>query len=149
MQCNSRGIAIIKHYEGFYSTPYKCPAGLWTFGYGNIRDKEGQRVTADTAPISDLEGEMLLMEELDTVEGQIKRLAVIPLTENQFSAICSLVWNIGSGRFKASTLRAKLNRGDYEGASAEFPKWRRGGGRILPGLVRRRKSERELFETTI
>ena len=149
MHCNARGIAIIKHYEGFSSTPYKCPAGYWTYGYGNIRDNTGARVTADTAHIDELQGEALLMVELDKVEAQIKRMTVIPLTENQFSAICSLVWNIGSGRYKASTLRAKLNRGDYRGASAEFPKWRRGGGKILPGLVRRRKSERELFETTI
>tara|TARA_R100001198_G_C5236445_1_gene214266 strand:+ start:599 stop:1042 length:444 start_codon:yes stop_codon:yes gene_type:complete len=146
MQCNPAAIAIIKHYEGFSSTPYKCPAGYWTYGYGNIRDAQGERVTSDTEHITELEGETLLLEEMAKVERQIKALTTAELTVNQFSALCSFVWNVGSGRYKASTLRAKLNRCDYEGASAEFPKWRRGGGKILPGLVRRRKSERELFD---
>lgn len=146
MRVNARAVAIIKHYESFRGAPYICPAGYWTIGYGSIRDKHGRRVHADTEHITELEGELLLLEELEKVERYVKALVTVELTENQFSALCSFVFNIGSGRFKASTLRAKLNRGDYEGASAEFPKWRRGGGRILPGLVRRRKSERELFD---
>ena len=76
----------------------------------------------------------------------ITRLITVPLNSNQFSAIGSLTFNIGSSRLKSSTLRSKINRGDYDGASAEFPKWRRAGGRILKGLVRRRIAERELFE---
>ena len=100
----------------------------------------------DHGSITEVEAEFLLVRELKHVESAIAKLIGVELTENQFSAIGSLTYNIGSGRLKSSTLRAKLNRGDYSGASAEFPKWRRAGGRILKGLVRRRKSERELFE---
>ena len=63
-----------------------------------------------------------------------------------FSSLCSFVYNVGSGNFQKSTLRMKLERKEYESAAEEFPKWRKAGGRVLPGLVRRRKSERELFE---
>jgi lysozyme len=70
------------------------------------------------------------------------------LSENQFSALCSWVFNLGSGRLQSSTLRSKLNRGDHDGAGQEFLKWCMGGGRKLPGLVRRRKAELELWETS-
>ena len=63
-----------------------------------------------------------------------------------YSALCSFIFNVGSGNFQRSTMRMKLNRGDYYGASAEFPKWRKAGGRILKGLVKRRIVERELFD---
>lgn len=145
MQINAQGLAIIKHYEGFKSDPYVCPAGYWTIGYGSIRDKHRRRVHADTDSISTIEGEMLLLLELDEVERYVKALVNVELTENQFSALCSFVFNVGSGRFKASTLRAKLNRGDYEGASEQFKWWRKGGGRILKGLVLRRQAETDLF----
>ena len=146
MKVNQEGLDIIKHFEGYSSTVYADPIGIPTIGFGSIWDKEGNRLTMDHEPITEQEGEFLLVRELKHVESAIARLIRVELTENQFSAIASLTFNIGSGRLKSSTLRAKINRGDYSGASAEFPKWRRAGGRILKGLVRRRKAERELFE---
>ena len=146
MKVNQEGLDIIKHFEGYSSTVYADPIGIPTIGFGSIWDKEGNCLTMDHEPITEQEGEFLLVRELKHVESAIARLIRVELTENQFSAIASLTFNIGSGRLKSSTLRAKINRGDYSGASAEFPKWRRAGGRILKGLVRRRKAERELFE---
>ena len=146
MKVNQEGLDIIKHFEGYSSTVYADPIGIPTIGFGSIWDKEGNRLTMDHEPITEQEGEFLLVRELKHVESAIARLIRVELTENQFSAIASLTFNIGCGRLKSSTLRAKINRGDYSGASAEFPKWRRAGGRILKGLVRRRKAERELFE---
>lgn len=146
MKVNQEGLDIIKHFEGYSSTVYADPIGIPTIGFGSIWDKEGNRLTMDHGPITEQEGEFLLVRELKHVESAIARLIRVELTENQFSAIASLTFNIGSGRLKSSTLRAKINREDYSGASAEFPKWRRAGGRILKGLVRRRKAERELFE---
>ena len=146
MKVNQEGLDIIKHFEGYSSTVYADPIGIPTIGFGSIWDKEGNRLTMDHEPITEQEGEFLLVRELKHVESAIARLIRVELTENQFSAIASLTFNIGSGRLKSSTLRAKINREDYSGASAEFPKWRRAGGRILKGLVRRRKAERELFE---
>ena len=82
-------------------------------------------------------------------EGAINKLVKSELTENMFSAIASLVYNIGTGNFQRSTLKMKLNRGEYENAADEFGKWRKAGGRILKGLVRRRAQERELFLTDV
>ena len=146
MKVNQEGREIIKHFEGYSSTVYADPIGIPTIGYGSIWDKEGNRLTMGHEPITEAEAEFLLVRELKHVEAAVTKLIRVPLTENQFSAVGSLTYNIGSGRLKSSTLRAKLNREDYLGASAEFPKWRRAGGRILNGLVRRRKAERELFE---
>ena len=146
MKTNEEGIAIIKHFEGFSSSVYKDPIGIPTIGFGSIWDEEGNRLTMDHKPVSKGEAENLLKRELRHVESAITRLVTVPLTENQFSAISSLTYNIGSSRLKSSTLRQKINRRDYHGASAEFPKWRLAGGRVLKGLVRRRKAERGLFE---
>lgn len=149
MPINAEGLEIVEHFEGFSSTPYRCPSGLWTIGYGSIRDARGKRVTEDHPPISEEEARELLKRDLEEAEYYVNQLVYTPLTHNQLSALISFVYNIGSGNFQASTLRAKLNRGDYLGASNEFWKWRRGGGVILKGLVKRRKAEEELFLTEI
>jgi lysozyme len=81
------------------------------------------------------------------VEAQVSSLVKVPLTDNQFSAIVSLVYNIGSGQFQTSTLLRKLNRGDYDGAANEFGRWVYDNGKKLDGLVTRRENERELFLT--
>ena len=88
---------------------------------------------------------MIVRHELARTEYDVARLVRIPLTENQFGSLVSFTYNVGSGNLKASTLRQKLNRGDVEGALLEFPKWRRAGGKILLGLVRRREAEKQLF----
>ena len=100
-------------------------------------------------PISEDEGKALLRKHLDRVESDIRKLVLVPLNENEFSALCSFTYNLGSGRLQSSTLRSKLNRGNRLGAANEFPKWRRAGGRILRGLVLRREAERQLFLTPI
>ena len=96
--------------------------------------------------ISEAEAETLLVLDLESSEGWVLRLVKEPLSENQFSALTSFTFNVGCGALQRSTLRMKLNRGEYTlGAADEFPKWRRAGGRILAGLVRRRAAERALF----
>jgi GH24 family phage-related lysozyme (muramidase) len=85
--------------------------------------------------------------ELHHIESAVPRLIKAPLTQNQFDALASFTFNLGSGRLQSSTLRAKTNRLDYEGAADEFPKWRKAGGRVLAGLVRRRAEERRLWMT--
>ena len=86
-----------------------------------------------------------LKEDLQWVETAINDGVDVNLTDNQFGALCSLVYNIGAGAFRKSTLLRKLNEQDYTGASEEFVRWDRAGGRVLPGLLRRRKAETELF----
>ena len=153
MKVNSDGIEIIKKWEGCADgdpstpllDPYICPAGVATIGYGSTWTSEGNRVSMSDEAITHEMASELLAEEVERVEQQLTRLISVSVTENQFSALGSFVYNVGSGNFQSSTLRSRLNRGDYVGASEEFWKWRRGGGVILPGLVARRAEEKELF----
>ena len=146
---NAAGLVIIKAFEGFSPTPYLCPANRWTIGYGSTWDIKGRAVTGTHLPITRDEAGPLLAREVRHVEGAINKLVKAELMENMFSALASLVYNIGTGNFQRSTLKMKLNRGEYENAADEFPKWRKAGGRILKGLVRRRAQERELFLTEV
>ena len=116
-----------------------------TIGYGSTWTFDGSRVTLHHPSITEDEAEILLLREIRNSEKAVDRLIQVDLNENEFSALCSFVYNLGSGNLQSSTLRAKLNRTDYEGAANEFPKWRRAGGRILAGLVRRRAAEKALF----
>jgi len=143
---NEAGLAIIKSFEGWSSSVYHCGA-RWTIGWGSTYDRDRNRVTPNHPNIDKTEGELLLRQEVRHSEGAIKRLIKVPINENQFSSLVSFCYNVGSGNLQNSTLRMKINRGDFEGAAAEFPKWRRSAGKILKGLVRRRASERMLFET--
>tara|TARA_R100000808_G_scaffold24819_1_gene58549 strand:+ start:859 stop:1350 length:492 start_codon:yes stop_codon:yes gene_type:complete len=141
---NAAGMAIIKAFEGWRSSVYHCGA-RWTIGWGSTYDLDGNRITPDHPDIDEVEGEALLRQEVQNSEGAIRRIVKAPLNENQFSALCSFIYNVGSGNFYRSTMRQKISRLDYEGAADEFPKWKKSAGRTLPGLVRRRVAERDLF----
>lgn len=119
--------------------------GKWTIGYGAIWDLEGKPVTAHTPPITEEQGEWLLERDAKIATRSVIRLIKVPLSDGQFDALGSWTFNFGGGRLQGSTLRARLNRGDYDGAAGEFPKWVYGGGRKLPGLIRRRRAEQAMF----
>jgi lysozyme len=142
------GIEVIKKYEGFSADPYLCPAGVPTIGYGSTRWFDGYRITMDSRTINRDDATRLLQMELHHIESAVPRLIKAPLTQNQFDALASFTFNLGSGRLQSSTLRAKVNRLDYDGAADEFPKWCKAAGKALPGLVRRRAEERQLWLTT-
>ena len=142
---NERGIEMVKSFEGLALRPYLCPANVWTVGYGATRSSTGGPIDLDMEPISEAEAEALLIRDLESSEGLVRRLIKTALTENQYSALTSFTFNVGAGALQRSTLRMKLNRGEFQGAADEFPKWRIAGGRILAGLVRRRAVERALF----
>ena len=144
-QINASGLRIITAFEGFSATAYRCPAGIPSIGFGSTRLADGSRVKMDSPKITEATAKAILRGHLDHVERDIRKLVRIKLNENEFSALCSWTYNLGSGRLQSSTLRAKLNRNDRIGAANEFPKWRRAGGKILRGLVRRREFERRLF----
>lgn len=136
-----KGIALIKACEGLRLKPYLCSANVPTIGYGTT----GPQITLDMAPISHSEAILMLKDGLAWVEKTILTGVHVSLNQHQFDALASLIYNIGSGNFMSSTLRMKLNRGDYEGAANEFWKWRKAGGQILQGLVKRRELEERLF----
>jgi len=118
-----------------------------TIGYGSTRTFGGHPVTLEHRSVSKEEATELLARDVQSVERAVGRLVTVELTQNMFDALVSFTYNLGSGNLQASTLRRKLNRGDVEGCADEFPKWRKSGGRITAGLVRRRAAERELFLT--
>ena len=148
---------LIKAFEGCHNTPYLCPAKLWTVGYGHVLYPEQARLKADERPAYPLKPEhnrvwdvdeidALLQADLRKFEAGVLRLCP-PAADNDchFGAEVSFSFNVGLGNLQSSTLRMKYNRGDTEGAADEFLKWNKSGGKVLPGLVRRREAERMLF----
>ena len=142
---NAAGMRILKECEGLYLNSYKCPAGVWTIGYGCTKGiRPGMT-------ISEAEAEEMLRKELTEFEKGVERiLSHIPLNENQFSALVSLTYNCGMEPItEGMTIRRKLEARDYRGAAEGFLLWNKGGGRVLPGLVKRREMERKLFLTEV
>lgn len=140
MNISQIGLEIIKKYEGFNSEKYICPAGKWTIGYGHsIQPGE------DLKTITKEDAEKLLLKDIKSIEFAITRLVLEPLTQGQFDALVSLVYNWGGGKFMRSKGLKKLNKGNYQGAEAEFFKdpalMGIKGGKPLPGLVARRAEE--------
>ena len=142
---NAAGMEILKECEGRYLEAYKCPAGVWTIGYGCT---EGIR---PGMTITETEAEEMLRKELAKFEQGVERmLGHIPLNENQFSALVSLTYNCGLGTIEqGKTIRRCLENRDYRGAAEGFLLWNKVGKRVLPGLVKRREMERKLFLTEV
>lgn len=139
MRTNAAGITLIKNAEVFYDYIYPCPAGVPTIYWGHVvRPGEVYDGTRE-------QGESYLRKDLASAEAAVSRLIKVPFTENQFSALVSFTFNLGSGALQASTLRAMLNRGEYQAAADQFPRWIYAGGRKWRGLVLRRAAERNLF----
>lgn len=135
----AKGLTLIKSFEGLQLNAYKCPAGIWTVGYGHTYGvAPGMRVTAD-------EAEMFLRSDLESVCQTVRDAVQTPLTDPQFDAVVSFVFNVGATAFRKSTMLRFLNAARYRDAAEEFPRWNRAGGKVLPGLMRRRAAERELF----
>ncbi|OHC76314.1 MAG: muraminidase [Rhodospirillales bacterium RIFCSPLOWO2_12_FULL_58_28] len=140
-----QGLALIKRFEGFSATPYLCPAGWWTIGWGAIHGLDGQPVTAATPPVTEEEAETLLRRDVAVAERAVLRLVNIPLADGRFDALASFAFNLGGGALQRSTLRRKVNREEHDDAPDEFRKWVWGGGRKLPGLIRRREAEARIY----
>ena len=143
MKTSTRGIALIKEFEGFRPKAYLCPAGIPTIGYGHTKGVK----PGDT--ISERQGEQFLREDLAASEKVINALS-LPLSQNQFDALVSFVFNVGSGNFTRSTLlkKVRVNTNDPS-IAGEFAKWNKarvnGVLTVLPGLVRRRKAESDVY----
>ena len=139
------GYDLIKRWESFMPVPYLCPANYWTIGYGCTRDQDGNPVTPRTPDVSEAEAAAMLEREVAHFAAAVARLIPGDLTDSQFDALTSFAFNLGSGALQASTLRRRVNSGDYEGAGLEFPKWCWAGGRKLTGLLNRRMAEQALW----
>lgn len=139
MKTSNEGIALIKQHEGFRSGAYRCPAGVWTIGYGHTSGvSQGDQT-------DEAEAEALLREDLAAAEAAVNRLCP-PLAQNRFDALVSFVFNVGEGNFAKSTLlkcvQANPSNPNIRG---ELTRWNKSGGMVLAGLIRRRKAEANLY----
>jgi lysozyme len=148
---NDEGLALIKQWEGLRLQAYRDPIGIWTIGYGHtLTAREGLTIAPSRA-------EDLLKMDLRGAEKIVATHVSVPLSDEEFSALVSFVFNVGPGKpgvkdgfvwlknGKPSTMLRLLNAGDYEGALGEFSKWVNAGGKRLTGLVNRRAAEAGLF----
>ena len=134
---------LCRRFEGFRAKPYLCPAGIPTIGYGSTYYSDGRKVQLTDPAITEPEARALLMSELQhTYAPGVMRLCPgLAADEAKFNAIVDFVYNLGVGRLQTSTLRRKINAQDWEGAKEQLMLWTRGGGKVLPGLLKRRQAE--------
>ena len=169
MKLSPVGEALMHRYEGFRNRPYLCPAHIWTIGYGHVLYQDQIRLPvvrppgktqADIPmirseyPIKPEDSRVWSKEEInqlfredvaDFERGVLRLVPGVAGRQGSFDALVSFAFNAGLGNLQRSTIRMKANRGDWEGAAEAFMAWTKGGGKVLPGLVKRREAERSLF----
>lgn len=146
MPISAAGLDLIKSFEGYHRklpsgdcVAYRCPAGVWTLGWGcTVGIREGMVWTPQQA-------EDALRREIAKFEAAVTRLVTVEINQNQYDALVSFAYNCGEGALAKSTILRRTNAGDFDGAAKAFAMWNKGGGRVLPGLVRRRAEEAALF----
>ncbi len=151
LRLSPAGLRLIQAFEscrhpigGGRFRAYFCPAGKLTIGWGHTND-HGRKFDA-LSVWTQAECDAALREDIAHFEAVVRRRVTVPLRQHQFDALVSFTFNCGEANFARSTLLRKINMGDFAGAARQFPRWNRGGGRVLPGLVRRRTSEALLFQ---
>jgi lysozyme len=158
MKVSAKAIKMIMHHEGVRQKPYRCPAKLWTIGVGHVLYPEQGKLKIDerdgfalkiedfrTFPMEEVDA--ILRADLDRFERGVEKFCPVPLTQGQFDALVSFSFNVGLGTLQRSTLRQKVLRGDMEGASEELLKYCMAGGKVLKGLLNRRKDEQAVFKS--
>jgi GH24 family phage-related lysozyme (muramidase) len=149
-------LAMIKHHEGTRYKPYRCPALLWTIGVGHVLYPEQGKLPMEqrkTYPLKGQDDRTYSKEEVDQILAQdlrrfvvgVERYCPSGLSPNRLGALVSFAFNVGLGTLQRSTLRQLHNRGDYQGAADELLKFSKAGGKVLPGLLKRRNDERALY----
>jgi len=162
VKLSKAGEDLMHRYEGFRNKPYLCPAHIWTIGYGHVLYQEQIRLPVVRVPDKHtpmIRKEMplkaednrvwtkeeineLFRKDVETFERGVLRLVPgVVGRQGSFDALVSISFNFGLGNLQRSTIRMRANRGDWEGAAEAFMSWVRGGGKVLPGLVRRREAE--------
>lgn len=141
------GIEHLKDSEGLRLKAYQDTGDVWTIGYGHTSAAGGLKVY-EGLTITDAQAEQLLKDDLTRMTYPvIKRLVKVDLTQGQFDALCSFIYNLGEGQVSTSTLLKLLNAKDYKGAADQFGRWIYDNGKKFDGLVTRRKNEKELFNS--
>jgi lysozyme len=166
VKLSKAGEDLMHRFEGFRNKPYLCPAHIWTIGYGHVLYQEQIRLPVvrvegknipmirkempmraeDNRAFTKAEIDELFRIDVGTFERGVLRLVPgVDGRQGAFDALVSISFNFGLGNLQRSTIRMKANRGDWEGAADAFRVWTKGGGKVLPGLVKRREAERTLF----
>jgi lysozyme len=138
---------LCKEFEGFRARSYICPAGVPTIGFGSTRYEDGRKVTLDDPPITRERAEEILRWQLERefLPSVLRACPSLIAHPQALNAVLDFTYNLGSARLQTSTLRRRINQGDWAGAKEQLMRWVRGGGRVLPGLVRRRQAEAALL----
>jgi lysozyme len=157
VKVSAAAIKTIKHHEGVKTRPYQCPALIWSVGVGHVIDPSHTAVKYEerkSLPIPAGWDRVLSMGEVDSILAQdlgrfergVLRLSPAAIDrQGVFDSLVSFSFNVGLGNLQRSGLRMKTNRGDFDEAADEFLKWTKAAGRVLPGLVKRRKDEQALY----
>lgn len=147
MIVNQRALELLKDLEGCELTAYQDIAGIWTIGYGitaaagvGIEPCAGMTITQEQA-------DELFERAVDAFAAKVAKLITVPVTQNEFGACVLLSYNVGLGALSRSTVLRELNNGNKASAGSAFHMWNKAGGRVVPGLVRRREREHQLFNT--
>jgi lysozyme len=139
MTYSARGLALTEQFEGLRLVAYKDSVGFWTIGYGHVKGVvPGQVCTPADA-------DKWLRDDVQNAENAVNELVFVPLTQNQFDALVDFTFNLGRGALAGSTMLKLINASKFDEAAGEFVKWDHAGGVELPGLLRRRIAERDLF----
>lgn len=140
MKINAAGLELIKSFESLRLDAYKDLVGVVTIGFGATGPDivEGLKWTPEQA-------NERLQKDLERFEEGVSDALEVDVTDNQFSALVCFAFNVGIGALRGSHLLSKVNSGDMTGAAEEFLRWDRAGGQVIPGLLRRREAERDLF----
>lgn len=144
MKVSAAGLDLVKKHEGLRLEAYRCPAGVWTIGYG-ITSAAGVGTVARGMKITHDEAEDMLRRALRIFERGVQDALTRRPTQAQFDAMVSLAYNIGVGAFKRSSVLRHFNAGDMDKAAGAFLMWNKANGKVLPGLTRRRTEERQWF----
>ena len=135
--------ALCRQFEGYRAKPYLCPAGVATIGYGSTYYADKRKFTLEDQPMEEGAARALLMVELEHtyLPGVLRNCPVLATNERRCNAIVDYAYNLGVGRLQTSTLKRKINAQDWDGVQEQLMLWTKGGGKVLPGLVARRKAE--------
>lgn len=143
MKTSQKGIDLIKQFEGFRSKAYQDVVGVWTIGYGFTKNvKDGDTITRE-------EAEARLRNELVEYEQAVLAACTLPPNQHQFDALVCCAWNIGIAGIRKSSMIRAHNRGDFQAAARAFLLWNKAGGKVWPGLTRRRAAEAALYLTPV
>lgn len=146
MKTSENGLDLIKEFEGLSLKPYLDVVGVATIGYGSTYYEDGTLVTMEDEPITEERATELLQYTTDKIYGScVNKIVKVEINQNQFDALVSFAYNLGNESLRTSTLLRQLNDGNFTDAANQFTRWVRAGGKTLPGLVRRREAEKELF----